>query len=161
MAVSGGIGGIGLLPAFTLPRAAGGCVRSWDYKGRTALVLWLLAGQQPSHAALAAVQAAYPRLRGEDAELLVLQIGPPDVLGVLGSQLPSGLLADRDASVHRRLSALTPTLLVADRDGAVYWRSPVAEVPDFEEALSWLAYINLLEPECGCCAPCWPEAEPP
>jgi hypothetical protein len=36
----------------------------------------------------------------------------------------------------------------------------VEHVPDFAEALSWLAYINVLEPECGCCAPCWPEAEP-
>jgi hypothetical protein len=50
--------------------------------------------------------------------------------------------------------------LVADRDGTIYWRSPVEDVPDFAEALSWLAYINLLEPECGCCAPCWPDAEP-
>jgi hypothetical protein len=46
------------------------------------------------------------------------------------------------------------------RDGAIYWRAPADQVPDFDEALSWLAYINVLEPECGCCAPCWPEAEP-
>jgi hypothetical protein len=72
MAVSGGIGGIGLLPAFALPGVDGRRVRSWDYKGR----------------------------------------------------------------------------------------SPVEDVPDFAEARSWLAYINLLEPECGCCAPCWPDAEP-
>jgi hypothetical protein len=126
----------------SLPRGAGGCVRSWDYKGRTALVIWLLAERQPSDAALAAYTAAYPRLRGENAELLVLQIGPPAALGVLDGRLPGVLLADPDGSVHCRLNALTPTLLVADRDGAVYWRSPVAEVPDFAEALFWLAYIG-------------------
>jgi hypothetical protein len=160
MALSGGIGGIRLLPLFTLPGAAGGCVRSWDYKGRTALVIWLLAESHPSDAALAACTAAYPPLRGEAAELLVIQISPSDALGVLGGRLPGALLADPDASVHRRLNALKPTLLVADRDGVVYWRSPVEEVPDFAEALSWLAYVNLLEPECGCCAPCWPDAQP-
>ena len=58
------------------------------------------------------------------------------------------------------LDAGRPRAVVADRDGAIYWRAPADQVPDFDEALSWLAYINVLEPECGCCAPCWPEAEP-
>jgi hypothetical protein len=160
MAISGGIGGIGLLPAFTLPRADGGCVHSWDYKGRTALVIWLLADRQPSDAALVACVESYARLRDEEAELLVVQVGPPEALGALGGRLPGVPLADPDGSIHRRLTAAGPTLLVADRDGAIYWRSPVEDVPDFAEALSWLAYINLLEPECGCCAPCWPDAEP-
>ena len=160
MAVSGGIGGIGLLPAFTLPRPEGGCVHSWDYKGRTALVIWLLAGQPPSDPALVACAESYPRLRDEQAELLVVQVGPPRAPSASGGRLPGVLLVDRDGSIHRRLAAAGPTLLVADRDGAIYWRSPIEDVPDFAEALSWLAYINLLEPECGCCAPCWPDAEP-
>src|SRR5919199_5702936 len=77
MAISGGIGGIRLPPAFTLPRADGGCVHSWDYKGRAALGIWLLAERPPSNPALVACVESYARLRDEEAELLVVQVGPP------------------------------------------------------------------------------------
>src|SRR5205823_6412343 len=36
-----GVAGLGQLPAFELPAASGGRVRSWDYKSRRHLVLWL------------------------------------------------------------------------------------------------------------------------
>ena len=160
MTLSGGIGGIGLLPSFSLLDADGHAVRSWDYKGRAALVVWLLGRDQPSRAALDACGMAYPRLRSEDAELLILRIGPPESLAQMRGGLPGVLLADPEGSVHARLAATGPTLIVADRDGAIYWRAPADQVPDFDEAASWLAYINVLEPECGCCAPCWPDAEP-
>jgi hypothetical protein len=159
MALSGGIGGIGLLPAFTLLTADGTRVRSGEYKGRAALVIWLLAERAPSDTAIATCAEAYSRLQAEDAELMVVQVGPPERLGALHGRLPGMLLVDPDGVVHRRLGATTSTLLVADRDGAMYWRSPVPDVPDFAEALSWLGYINVLEPECGCYAPCWPETD--
>src|SRR5690348_15442182 len=52
-AESRGLAGLGQLPAFDLPAADGGQVRSWDYKGRRHLVLWL-AGAAPDRQALAA-----------------------------------------------------------------------------------------------------------
>jgi hypothetical protein len=58
-----------------------------------------------------------------------------------------------------KLGAERPTLLVTDRHGTVYWREVVAgSRPNIDEALSWLAYINILEPECGTCVPAWPVA---
>ena len=34
--------------------------------------------------------------------------------------------------------------------------SVVTVLHDLTEALSWLAYLNILEPECGTCVPAWP-----
>ena len=54
-------------------------------------------------------------------------------------------------------AAHEPTLIVADRNGTFYWRAPdEAGRPDLDEALSWLQYLNILEPECGTCVPAWP-----
>jgi hypothetical protein len=54
---------------------------------------------------LVACVESYPRLRGEEAELLVVQVGPPEALGALGGRLPGVLLVDLDGSIHRRLDA--------------------------------------------------------
>ena len=48
-------------------------------------------------------------------------------------------------------------MLVANRNGTIYWRAQVGEAgPDLDEALSWLAYSNILEPECGSGVPARP-----
>lgn len=74
-AVSGGVAGIGQLPSFTLPTAGGGQVRSWDFKSRTALVLWL-AGASPSERAVRLVAAKEPDVLGAPAALLIIVRGP-------------------------------------------------------------------------------------
>jgi hypothetical protein len=164
---SGGVSGFGALPAFELPAVGGGSVRSWDYRGRRHLVIWL-AGREPDRGALEHVAAREVEIRAEGAELLVVLLGSIRQAERIGAETgPRGrILADADGRVHERVDGLGPTLLVTDRNGAIYWRAPVsAGAPDIDEALSWLGYLNILEPECGTCVPAWPPelfaAEPP
>jgi peroxiredoxin len=164
---SGGVSGFGSVPAFELPAAGGGSVRSWDYRGRRHLVIWL-AGRAPDRHAREQLAAREAEIRAEGAELLVVLLGSIRQAERIGAEagLRGPVLADADGRVHERLGALRPTLLVTDRNGAIYWRAPVpAGAPDIDEALSWLGYLNILEPECGTCVPAWPPelftAEPP
>jgi peroxiredoxin len=157
-AVSGGVAGIGQLPAFELPAAGGGTVRSWDYKSRQHLVLWL-AGATPDRCALVEAATREPEVQAEGAALLVMLCAPQAQAAQIRAQtgLRGPVLADSDGRVHARLGAQHPTLIVADRNGTIYWRVPVAAgQPDFDEAVSWLRYFNILEPECGTCVPAWP-----
>jgi hypothetical protein len=84
--------------------------------------------------------------------------GRPQIRSQAGLRGPD--LADSDGRVHARLEVEHPSLIVADRNGTIYWRywrAPVAAgQPAFDEAVSWLRYLNILEPECGTCVPAWP-----
>jgi hypothetical protein len=98
-------------------------------------------------------------VQAEGAALLVVLRAPRAQAAQIRSQagLRGPVLADSDGRVHARLEAEHPTLIVADRNGTIYWRAPVeAGRPDFDEAVSWLRYLNILEPECGTCVPAWP-----
>ena len=67
------------------------------------------------------------------------------------------VLADREGRLHERLMAPRPTLLVTDRTGTIFWRAWLEDTQaGFEEARSWLEYLNILQPECGTCVPAWP-----
>lgn len=157
-AESRGLAGLGQVPPFDLPAAGGGRVRSWDYKGRRHLVLWL-AGDAPDRGALAAAARYEPALQAEGAVLLVfLQTSCERAEQMrAGTGLHGPVLADQDGRVHARLAAHQPYLVVADHNGTIYWRAPVmSSQPDVEEAISWLQYLNILEPECGTCVPAWP-----
>lgn len=155
---SRGLAGLGQIPAFDLPAAGGGRVRSWDYKDRRHLVLWL-AGDSPAQRALAAAAAREPEIAAEGAVLLVVLKASPERAAQVHADagLRGPVLADTDGRVHARLAASSPALLVADRNGTLYWRGSLnAGQPDLDEALSWLRYLNILEPECGTCVPAWP-----
>lgn len=157
-AESRGLAGLGQIPAFDLPAADGGRVRSWDYKSRRHLVLWL-AGAAPAQRALAAAAAYEPEIVAEGAVLLLILQASPDRAAQVRADagLRGPVLADEDGRVHARLAASSPALLVADRNGTLHWRGPlIAGQPDLDEALSWLRYLNILEPECGTCVPAWP-----
>jgi peroxiredoxin len=153
-----GVAGLGQLPTFELPAAGGGQVRSWDYKSRRHLVLWL-AGPAPDRRVLAEVAAREPEMQAEGAVLLVVLAAPQERAEQIRSEsgLRAPVLADGDGRIHARLEAHEPTLVVADRNGTIYGRTPVeAGRPDLDEAFSWLQYLNILEPECGTCVPAWP-----
>jgi peroxiredoxin len=153
-----GVAGLGQLPAFELPAANGSRVRSWDFRGRVHLVLWL-AGPSPAENALRRAAALEPDLQAEGATLLVVLRGSRERAAALGAEAGLGrpLLVDADGRVHARLGADQPALLVVHRNSTVYWRAALgATEPDLQEALSWLQYINILEPECGTCVPAWP-----
>jgi hypothetical protein len=155
---SGGVVGLRQLPAFELPAAGGGRVRSWDYRGRRHLVLWLV-GDRPDRDGLARAAARESAIRADGAELLVIASMPREQAAEIraGAGFRGPVLADSEGHVHARLGAREPMLLVADRNCTVYWRAPLAGgEPDLDEALSWLGYLNILEPECGTCVPAWP-----
>lgn len=155
---SRGLVGLGQLPGFDLPASGGSRVRSWDYRGRRHLVLWL-AGSQPTPDQFAHPAEWLAALHAEGAELLTVVLGPLQLADRLRAEsgLPGPVLADADGRLHARLEAGSSTMLVADRNTTIYWRAPVEDGPAARaEALSWLAYLNILEPECGTCVPAWP-----
>lgn len=152
-----GLVGLGQLPAFTLA-SSGGSVSTSQYRGRRHLVIWL-AGSEPDVDALVTAAGYEEAIRNEGAELLVVLRGAVECADALRVRagLQGPVLADPDGAVHARLGADPAALLVVGRNGTVYWRAEVGEEgPDFAEALSWLAYLNILEPECGTCEPAWP-----
>lgn len=158
--VNAGLAGLGQLPIFELPAAGGGTLRSWSFRGRRALVLWL-AGPEPERPALVAGAAIEPRVRQEGAELVTVIASSVEraeqVRRAAGLQGP--VLADADGRLHARLGAAPSALLVTDRNGTIFWHTPLqGQPPPFDEALSWLEYLNILEPECGSCVPAWPPA---
>jgi hypothetical protein len=158
LGTSRGLVGLGQLPAFELPAAGGGRVRSWDYHGRRHLVVWL-AGHRPARHQLAEAAGRASALQAEGAELLFVVRGPSEQAEQLRAEagLRGPVLADTDGRLHVRLDARVPTILVAERNATLYWRAPVREGRgELDEALSWLAYLNILEPECGTCVPAWP-----
>jgi predicted amidohydrolase len=146
------------LPAFELSDGAGGVVRSWDLRGRRHLVLCLM-GATPDRQALRELASREPAIESEGAVLLVAVRGSPERAAELGKAAGLGrpVLADPEGRVHARLGADVPTLVVADWNATVYWRGPLAAGESgVDEALSWLGYLNILEPECGTCVPAWP-----
>ena len=155
--VSRGLAGLGQLSSFDLEEVDGERVRSWDYRGRRHLVIWL-AGPAPEASELAEAARQEPALRAEGAELLVVVLGSAEQAGKLDrAGLRGPVLADPDGRLHERLVAPRPTLLVTDRNGTIFWRARLEEArAGFEEARSWLEYLNILEPECGTCVPAWP-----
>jgi peroxiredoxin len=160
---SRGLAGLGQLPSFDLPAAAGGRVRAWDYKGRRHLVLFL-AGVGPDRHALSAAGKREPEWHAEGAALLF--VVPDDVRAAdklqVEAKLPATVLADPGGKLHAALAVARPEILVADRNGTIYWRAQVDEAAIglyLDEATSWLEYLNILEHECGTCVPAWPDED--
>jgi hypothetical protein len=150
---SGGIGGISQLPALELPALNGVTFRSWDYRSRTHLVL--LFTDDPEAALVSS--ETYRSLRAENAELIIIGTGWQP-----GEQYegPGVLAWDQDGVARTKLGIDGSEVLVANKNGTVYWRETFGSAgPNLSEALSWLGYINIIEPECGCCAPVWPILE--
>ena len=155
---SNGVAGLGQMPSFVLTAASGDEVRSSAFRSRRHLVLWL-AGAGPGASALSRAAECESAMRTEGAELLVVVKGEVDEAKRLWVETGRRLnvLADRAGELHAALGAQKPMVLVADRNATIYWRTEVeADRADFDEALSWLGYLNILEPECGTCVPAWP-----
>ncbi|MFN0073910.1 MAG: hypothetical protein ACKVVP_20715 [Chloroflexota bacterium] len=152
---SGGIAGIGQLPMLDLPAVSGDRLRSWDFRSRSHLVLLLLSGADSGLQMLAA-QRHLASIRAENAELVIVSAHAPEPH--LHGPVPSNRIAvDPELAAYRALGAMSGLLLVANKNGTIFWRQDLGlALPDFKEALSWLAYMNIIEPECGCCVPAWP-----
>ncbi len=156
--VSNGVAGLGPLPSFQLPAAGGGRISAAGYRSRRHLVIGLV-GAEPSQAVLQAAITRDGAIQAEGAELIIVLRAPLDRAEQVRSELGwrGPVLADADGGVHSRLAADEPTVLVAHRNSTIYWRAPIDDDPSiFDEAVSWLGYLNILEPECGTCVPAWP-----
>ncbi len=156
--VSNGVAGLGQLPSFTLPAAGGGNISASDYRSRRHLVIGLV-GAAPSHEVLQAAATREEAIRAEGAELVIVLRAPLERVEQVRSELGwRGLmLADADGTVHTRVGADEPTVLVVHRNSMIYWRALLTDAAaTFDEAVSWLGYLNILEPECGTCVPAWP-----
>lgn len=154
---SAGVAGLGQLPSFTLLSATGDTVRSWNYRGRRNLVVWF-AGASPDPAAVREAAERRPEVQAEDGELLIVVQAAPAAARALRERAGADalLLADEDGAYQREAGVVTPTLFVTDRSRQIYWRAPADGCPPMTDAISWLAYLNILEPECGTCVPAWP-----
>lgn len=91
-------------------------------------------------------------LRAENAEVVIVTSSSPDSVPVAAR-----VALDERGQARRTLGVARGALIVANKNSTVYWRQDIGDnAPDFAEALSWLQYLNIIEPECGCCVPAWP-----
>jgi peroxiredoxin len=144
-------------PAFELPATTGKTVASWDFKGRTPLVLFF------PHADCPACRSYFEQLR-RDAEwyrqhgaqvIALLPAGLEDCQELVAKlQLPFPLLADARARVRARYlnGPAEVGLFVLDRYGEPYgrWTATDADaLPSAAPLVSTLRLIELECPECG------------
>jgi peroxiredoxin len=149
------------LPSFALPDLSGATISSFRFRGRLSLALFLAAdNSEPKWLSTAADLEAELRTWGTE---MVLVLAAPaaaaqEVAGRLGFE---GItLIDADGAVHRRLGAATPdgrpypALLIVDRVGELRYRLTPPDTSDASraEAIGWVRYLGIQEPECGCCS---------
>ncbi len=150
-----------LISDFTLPATGGGQVSPYDYRGRSALVIFFAgdANQSQTRELLSALTGHKAEIRDRDSEVLViLSYGPGQAEKIAGQiELSFPVLIDQAGEVHRSVGALSAeaapgaALYVTDRFMEVYaaWRSGSGDnLPGISEVLSWLSYIDSLCPEC-------------
>lgn len=146
-----------IAPPFELPASNGEKISSWQFKGRSALVLFF------SHAACSACEHFLTRLESEgerfrERQAQVLALLPLPVAGCRELaeklQLSYPLLADTEEKVRalylRERNEVG--VLVLDRYGEPYgrWAAPEADqLPATEAALEALSLCELECPECG------------
>lgn len=157
-----------VVPLFTLPDTTGHPVDVWSFKGRRNLVLFFFHGSNCAGCrdVLTAFASDYQSYKDLDAEVLAITRDPVAIARALaeGLRLPFPVLCDTNGEVTQRYLPFLPSiaqplagLIIADRYGAVYDESLAgsdAELPDQNEILQWLQFINIQCDECG--VPEWP-----
>jgi peroxiredoxin len=154
-----------IFPGFTLPTDDGSSVALESYRGRTNLVVVFAGARMDGPAVTALLEDLVARtgdLRLEAAQVLVVVTSRPDAVPERG-QAAFPVLVDEGARIHRRAGATdaaegaAPAVFVTDRFREVYAAflpSGGAALPDAQEILDWLVFINIQCPECG--VPEWP-----
>ena len=156
-----------LIRDFTLTSTVGQSVSLSDYRGRSNLLLVFAEGEDcsPDLKILAGIAADYGRLLDEQTQVLAIMQCPLELATRLKKQanLPFPLLVDEDGRIHRSVGAAdndghpATAIYITDRFGevfAVYRAAEGQPMPDLQEIVSWLAFINSQCPECG--PPEWP-----
>lgn len=150
---------------FTLNSADGKDIHLSDYRGRSNLVL-VFAGRAGSASnLLAEIGQHCSQLQGEDAQALAIVQDATDAVVHLAQKLALSfpLLIDEDGRIHREFGATAdegtaaPAVYITDRYGEVFasYRTAVGQaLPNVQEILTWLSFVNSQCPECE--PPEWP-----
>jgi peroxiredoxin len=130
-------------------------------RDRSNLVMIFTAGQAFA-GSVASLSGKTCALRENSARVLVVVLERAD--SASEASAPHVLAIDSDAQVHRALGATdgagnpVPTIYITDRFGevfAAFQNSNPAALPDVEEIIRWLEFINQQCEECS--PPEWPE----
>ena len=156
-----------LIRDFTLTSTLGQPISLSDYRGRSNLVLVFAAGGDgsPDLKILAEIAADYARLLDEQTQVLAIMQCTQAKAARIKEQgnLPFPLLVDEDGRIHRPAGAAdnyghpATAIYITDRFGevfAVYRAAEGQTMPDSQEIVTWLAFINSQCPECS--PPEWP-----
>lgn len=156
-----------LIRDFTLTSSVGQPISLSDYRGRSNLLLAFAGGEDcsPDLRILAEIAADYGRFLDEQTQVLAIMQCPQEKAARLKEQanLPFPLLVDEDGRIHRSVGAAdndghpASAIYITDRFGevfAVYRAAEGQPMPDLQEIVRWLAFINSQCPECS--PPEWP-----
>jgi peroxiredoxin len=153
----------GLVPAFTLPSSQGGEVKLWDYKMRKNLVILFYHGSECSSCRerLKTFAVRYEELVKLETEILAISSEGVETNRRLGTELglPYPLLSDPEGRAIEEYTywdggrrAALPSIFVTDRYGTLHYTciaDEITRIPDPEEVLSWLEFIQSQCPECS------------
>lgn len=157
-----------LLPDIALLTVEGQQVRLSDYRGRSNLILILggALGDDSLLRLLEELAGRHAEIDGEEAEM-ILVLGKPGAAETppkLKEEWPFLVLSDGNGHAHRVFGALgdggsgAPAVFIADRYGEIFAEYHAQQrpgLPETNDILQWLAFINSQCPECG--VPEWPE----
>lgn len=148
-----------MLPDFVLPMVDGGVLQLESYRGRRNLVV-VCSGDDarpgPVTRLLNTLVARKDELEAEAAQVLSVVVSQPAESRDLG-RWPFPMVVDPDGLFHRGVGATdgtgrpVPAVFVTDRFREIY---AICSLPDAQEIIDWLRFINIQCPECG--VPEWP-----
>jgi peroxiredoxin len=156
-----------LIRDFILTSTLGQPISLSDYRGHSNLVLVFAGGGDgnPDLKILAEIAADYGRFIDEQTQVLAIVQCTQAKAARIREQanLPFPLLVDEDGRIHRPAGAAdnyghpATAIYITDRFGevfAVYRAAEGQTMPDSQEIVTWLAFINSQCPECS--PPEWP-----
>jgi peroxiredoxin len=134
-----------VLPNFRLPDSQGGSLSLWDYRHKQPVIL-VFCGER-SEPVLGSFVHHYEQYRAGGAEVLVVSSEKP-----ASQKLPFPFLWDSQGDVSKQFSGGKPAVLLVDRYGELDTRLEgpwETEVPDHQDILDWLVFVESQCPECG------------
>lgn len=154
-----------LIRDFDLISTDGRKVSLSDYRGRANLVLVFADGRPPSLKFLTGVAKSNDSIQGEQAEVLAILQGTAEKAAWIKDEVRAKfpVLVDKDGRIHRLMGAQDRrgqpeiAVYITDRFGevfATFRESEKQAMPNVDEILGWLAFVNSQCPECS--PPEWP-----
>jgi peroxiredoxin len=147
-----------MFPEFTLPDIGGSSIVLESYRGRTNLVLVFAGDEMRKRPVSVLLQqlAQAGDLTSEAAQVLVVVTSRPRAISQ-HRRRAFPVLLDVDGTIHRKVGAIdamgrpAPAVFITDRFREIYAAYLMAHtaLPDAQEILDWLVFINIQCPECG------------